>query len=321
MSEDQTPVPSQEPVLLPPHQPTLLERFGFSPVVFAFLSLFLVSVIYVFGGIVFALFFGATPTAANVYIFRLTAMFSEIAFFLVPALILVWAITHTPSDFFRLRRPGVLQIVLPLIGVICLQVMSQIYMVYQSRIPLPQGLEDFIDQYKQLYDQATLLIAGSGSVKELIWVIVVIGVTPAIAEEFLFRGLIQRSLQRAIPPLNAAVITGILFGVFHLNPSSLIPLVAIGVYLGYLAYCADSIWVSVIAHFFYNTVVAVVLYFRFDDDYVVTGNAEQMSNGMLLFTFWLFGLIFILSTLYFARISRRRDIAPEPHEDDQDHPV
>jgi len=198
--------------------------------------------------------------------------------------------------------------------------MLQVYLVYQARIPLPPELESFLDKYKQLFDEANRLIVGSSSVPELLWVVVVVAVMPALAEEFLFRGLIQRSLQRAMTPLQAAVITGCIFGAFHLNPSSLVPLIVIGVYLGYLAYRADSLWVSMAAHFYNNAIAAIVLFLRFDDDYVVTGNAEKMSNAMLLFTFWIFGVIFILSTIYFARISQRRDYVPESHEAEHDQP-
>ena len=40
-------------------------------------------------------------------------------------------------------------------------------------------------------------------------------VTPAVCEEALFRGPILRGLRTRLSPVGAAVVTGLLFGLFH----------------------------------------------------------------------------------------------------------
>ena len=138
----------------------------------------------------------------------------------------------------------------------------------------------------------------------LLLVILVIALIPAIVEEVLFRGLVQRSFEIGLGRLRGVLLTGIIFGAYHLNPFSLIPLIALGVYLGFLAMRANSLWVSIAAHFYNNAAACIAIFLQQDDDAIVTGNPNQMSLAMLLGTFWFFGVIFLLSTYYFVHITK-----------------
>src|SRR5208283_2979510 len=150
---------------------------------------------------------------------------------------------------------------IPLVGIFSLQIMLQIYLVFQERIPLPPELEHQLEEFKQLMDEAYKLLVNSNSIPELFWVIFVIALIPAIAEELLFRGLVQRSFEKSMSPMRAAIATGIIFAGYHLNPSSFVPLAVIGIYLGFLAMRADSLWVSMATHFYNNALATIVFYF------------------------------------------------------------
>ena len=80
---------------------------------------------------------------------------------------------------------------------------------------------------------------------------------------------------------------------------------ALGVYLGFIAYRANSIWVSVTAHFFNNLIPVAALYFDLADERVVTGEFGDMPFGTLMALFWFSGLIFLLSTYYFLYLTRK----------------
>jgi len=305
MTEDQpsSPVEVQPPLAPPPA--TLLERLGIPPVLFAFGTLILLFFLYqIIGGLTTVLIFGLKPTEENVTGYRLSTGVGQLLLLFVPTLLLLQCISRTPAAFVRLRRPDLRTLFVPIVGIFSLQQMLQIYLVFQDRIPVPPELEHQLEELRRLIDEATRLLVGSTSVPELLWVVVIIAVIPAVAEELLFRGLVLRSLQTAMSPMRAVIVTGILFGGYHLNPASFVPLAAIGIYLGFLALRADSLWVSMSAHFVNNLIATVALYFRMSDDFVVTGNAEQMSNGMLLLTFWLFGVVFLLTTYYFLHITK-----------------
>ncbi|HLB00929.1 MAG TPA: CPBP family intramembrane glutamic endopeptidase, partial [Bacteroidota bacterium] len=137
-------------------------------------------------------------------------------------------------------------------------------------------------------------------------------VIPAVSEEFVFRGLIQRSYEKGLGPARGILATGIIFGAFHLNPFEIVPLVALGLYLGFLAYRSGSVWVSSTAHFFNNFVAVTAFNVGMGTDAVVTGDPNAMPFGMLMATFWFSAVIFLLSTYYFFHLTmdRARDSSP-----------
>ena len=307
MIEEQIPQPDSIEVqaISPPPRIPLVERFGISPVLFAFLSLIFIFILYqLIGGIITLLIFGMQPTSNNIFGYRLATGLGQILFILIPTLILVRFVSFTPREYFRLKLPTFQTVIVPLIGIFSLQQVLQIYLIFQEKIPLPENIQSMLEKFKTMFEELYKQLVATNSVPELLWVILIIALIPAVAEEFMFRGLIQRSLEKGLNPVRGVILTGIIFGAYHLNPFSFIPLVIIGIYLGFLTMRSGSIWVSVVTHFFNNLFACLALYLNLKDDYIVVGNANDMSVGSLVITFWFFGVTFILTTYYFLRITK-----------------
>ncbi|HTK82564.1 MAG TPA: CPBP family intramembrane glutamic endopeptidase [Bacteroidota bacterium] len=303
MNETPEQIHIQEP--LPPPRQTFLERHGISPVMFGVLALIVAFFSYEILGSVIAYFLvGETPTPQNVNAFRAVTGVSQFVFLLVPTLLLVRLATFSPLEYLRIRTPDWRTLLIPLVGVYSLQQMLQIYLFVQEKIPVPEEMQSYLEKYKHLIEQAMGVMVGASSIPELLLVIATIALVPAIVEEIHFRGLVQRSFEKGLGKYNGIVLTGIIFGLYHLNPFALVPLAVLGVYLGFLAMRANNLWVSVVAHFVNNTIACVAVYIQQDDDAVVTGSVHSMSVPMLLGTFWFFGVIFLLSTYYFIHITK-----------------
>src|SRR6267143_904402 len=287
--EDQEREPeSPEPQFTGSHSiaPTLelpfIERYGISPLLFGFLSLVVVFVTYqIIGGVLTYLFFGLKPVEGQATAYRIATALGELLLILAPTLLLVRFATFSPRSLLRLRFPDFRTLIVPLVGIFALQEMLQVYLVFQERIPLPEPLQKISQEFKQLFEEAYKLLASSSSVPELLWVILVIALIPALAEEFLFRGLVQRCFEKGLGPAWA-----------------------IGMYLGFLAYRSNSLWTSIAAHFYNNAFACVATFFHMDEDSLVVGNPEKLSPGVLLAVFWFFGVVFLLSTYYFLRVTR-----------------
>ena len=82
--------------------------------------------------------------------------------------------------------------------------------------------------------------------------LLLVAVVAPLLEEFLFRGWIQRSLERRTLPWRAILITAVGFGVAHGDAFGLPLRVVFGVASGYAAYTTRSIWPSVVLHGAYN---------------------------------------------------------------------
>lgn len=87
--------------------------------------------------------------------------------------------------------------------------------------------------------------------------ILVIGGSAALAEEFLFRGIIMRGYER-FGSKTAIIFSGILFGILHMKTQSVIATVFLGILIGYLAFRTGSILAGMTYHFF-NNVIAIFL--------------------------------------------------------------
>lgn len=92
---------------------------------------------------------------------------------------------------------------------------------------------------------------------ELIIAILVIGGSAGFCEELLFRGIIQKGLER-FGGVKAIILTGVLFGFFHIYIQKFIPTFLLGMLLGYVAYITRSIFNTMLMHFT-NNALAVLL--------------------------------------------------------------
>ena len=145
----------------------------------------------------------------------------------------------------------------------------------------------------------------ANSVYEGILIVFVVAIVPALSEEAMFRGLVQRSFEMKMKPFYAALITAIFFGVNHFNPYGLIPLILLGLYFGFAAYMSGSIIVPIILHFL-NNFTAVMLYFIFGDDELISSTVQKPvelgSSFLLLLTMaMLFAGVLLTIKKYYSK--------------------
>lgn len=107
----------------------------------------------------------------------------------------------------------------------------------------------------------TNIFRGLGQSGFFIPLALMVGLTPGICEELLFRGYVQTRLSQRIGGLFAILVTSVVFAAFHMDLVHSTAVIAIGVYLGWLSWASGSIFPAMIAHFVNNflSVAAVVL--------------------------------------------------------------
>jgi membrane protease YdiL (CAAX protease family) len=175
---------------------------------------------------------------------------SEFIFMLVPTL---WIVNKWHSrdvlKYLRIRTCSIKEIIIAvLITVTLLPFCYYLSYMIEQIFKVP-------DFYKNLGPQ--LFTAYSG--QELITLIFVVAVTPAICEEIFFRGYFQRTLERTIG-VKSFVVTGILFGLFHMQPLSLVTLSILGILFSFFYFRSKSIFPSFAAHFTNNFIAIMLLY-------------------------------------------------------------
>ena len=128
-------------------------------------------------------------------------------------------------------------------------------------LPLPDALRLLEEQTNDTIK--ALLQMDNGL--ELVANVALIALLPAIGEEIVFRGVVQRQLMRLVrAPWLAIVLAAGVFSFIHFQFEGFLPRMLLGMLLGWLYWRTQNLWVPVAGHFANNAlqVVAQFLYSR-----------------------------------------------------------
>ena len=158
----------------------------------------------------------------------------------------------------------------------------------------------------------------------LLLLFLAIAVTPAICEEVVFRGYIQKKFETKSFWV-MALANGFFFGVMHFNPQQFFYAFAMGVIFAYMVYMTKSIRAAVISHFIMNASQVSLLWFtvrmtEFIEYYTETYNGQSdidvyalPEEVAIIVALALLAFIAIFSTVgavilfrYFAKHNKKR---------------
>jgi len=127
-----------------------------------------------------------------------------------------------------------------------------------------------------------------------------LALTPAICEEVLFRGYIQRQSERAWGVWGGAIFTGVAFGLYHLRLTQAIPLGLLGTYLAWLTWRSGSLIPAMIVHLANNSFAAVA-------GKVMLKGQEAGSDAPFFEVPWFIGILSVVVlaavTIVFHRVA------------------
>lgn len=141
----------------------------------------------------------------------------------------VWEVTGLAAILFIVAQPTIL-----FLGWI------------NSFLPVPEMMAEMQDS------MAEMIANFLKSDNVLLLGIFHIGIVPAVCEEIMFRGYIQRAFEKSWGILAAILISGAIFGAYHLQISNFLPLATLGILLAYVTYISDSLIPAIVAHFVNN---------------------------------------------------------------------
>nr|BCX00418.1 MAG: CAAX protease family protein [Bacteroidota bacterium] len=170
----------------------------------------------------------------------------------LPTLLLARLHSSQPIRYLQLERTDPLLLLLALLLVLALQPLIQFLADWNARWPFPDSYRELERRQMELLFRA-LQDRGALGVNLLL-----VAAIPAVCEELLFRGYLLRNLMRSWPVWVALLVSGLLFGVYHLRLTQFVPLSLLGGVLGYLVWRTGSLWTAVLVHLFNNGVMTVL---------------------------------------------------------------
>lgn len=175
---------------------------------------------------------------------------------------------------------------------------------WNQGIQLPESLAGIEKMLRGLEDQLgelTKYLTVFDSTVQLVLAVVVIAILPAVGEELVFRGIIQREFFRGTGNIHLSIwISAAIFSAIHLQFYGFVPRLLLGALFGYVYYWSGNLWMPILAHFVNNgfTVIAMYLHQQgtIDVDVETTESAPLPAViGSLVFTII---LLYLFKTYY-----------------------
>lgn len=280
-----------------------------SPIGAAFIGLIGGFFLYqIVGGLLTVLIFGFDLESIPVNSMRLLTMAGQILFILLPALIFAKWIYLDVGKIIRIRKPAWQEVGLFSLGIVILTPLLQSYLYIQNHFlviwaqnsEFINSVKNMLDALNKMVDKTYANLLTASNIFELVFVVIVVAVVPAISEEAMFRGFIQRSFELKLKPYLAILVTAVFFSAYHFNPYGFIPLFILGAYFGFTAYMTRSLVIPVILHFL-NNFSAVLLYHILGNDELLKSDTaikgDELSSYLILLVVLTLLFVFLIAII------------------------
>ena len=236
--------------------------------------------------------------------------------FIIPALLAGYLFERSSVRYLCIGKPSRWPVYLVTLGLMFafLPFINWMVSVNES-MKLPgflKGLEDWMKITEDAAAKLTVAFMKMPTFGGFLFNMVMIALLPAIGEEFMFRGLLQRLLKEWLGNLHVArFISAFLFSAMHMQFYGFFPRMLMGVIFGYLFYWTGSLWVPISAHFINNGAAVVFSYLC--QRGMLTGDYENFGATENPFLILLSGLAVPALLFIIYRIRPGSRPVPEPH--------
>lgn len=193
---------------------------------FAFILLFL----YAFSPILLKPIFQALKMPISLYL-----VLPQLLLLIVPTIIYFIITKKSIKETLRLNRLSFKSILI-IVGIGILAQPVAMFLSFLTQFIFPNRISQVVSAMNDI----PLLIR-----------VAVIALTPAICEEITMRGVVLSGYNQ-VSISKSAIITGLFFGMLHLDGNQLLYAFAIGIIFAYLVRITNSIYASMICHFTIN---------------------------------------------------------------------
>jgi uncharacterized protein len=185
-------------------------------------------------------------------------------------------------------------------------------------------LDEQFRQSEKAVEKLTEFMLDFSSTTNFLLGLVVIALLPAISEELLFRGILQRQLRVLTRNPHVAIwLSGFIFSLIHMQMFGLVPRWLLGVLFGYLYYYSANLYIPMLCHFFNNGIIVVMYYLN------KTGAVDMDPESLESSGPWYLAIVSLIATTALVLYFRKRTNLYPPatsatgnyYGDNTEHPV
>lgn len=184
-------------------------------------------------------------------------IFSQIGLFIAPAFLFAYLVSSSPGKELKVTRaPNISSIGIILTVTLLSIPFINFLAIGNSEIHLPEfmkSIEDWMMNMQRKNDILMEVILQMNSSRDVVINIVMMTLLPALGEELIFRGIIQKQLIKWLRNPHVAIfITALFFSAFHMQIVGFLSRLLLGMLFGYFYYYSKNIWTAIWGHFINN---------------------------------------------------------------------
>ena len=226
----------------------------------------------------------------------------SIGLFVVPPFVLARLYDGHIGEYLKINRStGTRTFVLAALSLLLVIPFINFLGAVNSQMSFPEAFSGIENWMRNMEDSAAAMVEKFMKVDHLsglLFNIFMIAIIPALGEELMFRGVIQRIFTSWTRNYHWGIwITAFLFSAMHLQFYGFLPRMVLGAMFGYLLVWTGTMWVPILAHFV-NNAVGVLGYYLINQG-VLTEDVEKWGTGteqipILAFSFASVGFLLFL---------------------------
>ncbi len=223
-----------------------------------------------------------------------------VSLFLVPTFICARLFSTDSKKYLGLKQPSnrvyfLIAIALMIVALPLVNWLGEL----NRNFPFPESWQEWMKNGEEEAAKTINALLSKRTIKDLILNIICIAGLAAVGEELLFRGAAQRLLIKIFKNHWAGIIVAaFIFSAMHMQFYGFLPRFVLGILLGALYWYSGSLWVAIAAHFVYDALLIVLVYFNpemLNEENIVQANNLALAGS----------ISFVLVVLLFEWIRRR----------------
>ncbi len=234
-----------------------------------------------------------------IWVAKYLQIFSQIGLFILPAIAFAFLVSNSPWKELGISKAlsgkGILFVlIITLLAIPFINLLA----IWNAQWHLPQFLgfvEDWMREMQHKNDILLQVMLQMNSNADILINILMVVLLPAIGEELIFRGVIQKQLHKWVQrPHTAIIVTALLFSAFHMQFLGFLSRFLLGMLFGYFYYYSKNLWSAIWAHLVNNglALILAIIYGTQNQNEVMDGAS---TVAITIPSILLFGLsIFLL---------------------------
>nr|WP_319572626.1 CPBP family intramembrane glutamic endopeptidase [uncultured Draconibacterium sp.] len=207
-----------------------------------------------------------SETPQNVInLYKFIQVVQAIGFFIVPPFILGYLFHGKSNEYLYLNKTFNSQSVILVVAMMFFAApFINLIGELNSNMSFPEwlsGVEEWMRNTEENAAEITEAFLNVKTIGGLAFNVFMVALLPALGEELLFRGVIQKIFSRITRSHHWGIwISAILFSALHMQFYGFVPRVLLGALFGYLLVWSSSMWLPIIAHFLNNAIAVIAMH-------------------------------------------------------------